>query len=185
MRKKLIALSLLAMSSAVATDAMAEVGFQFRVPFQVTSAAGFTNVTGTSTLLTFDVDASTTVGVLNENLSYMDTKGGLAAAGTTTVSALRMQKNITDVVNVGLDFGHINHSTAASVAPATVAAAAAGSGQMADVFGGAKLASSKGGKVSSYMNAELLYRFAKTNIAAANENNLGGVQLSIAAGVNF
>jgi len=178
MRNKLVAISLLAASSMIATEAMAEVGFQFRVPFNITKSSTVTVPSGTGFLLSFDVDSATTVGVLNENWTYTDTKGGTAAAAYA-ITAVRMQKNISDVVNAGLDVGTTTQMTQAG------GLLAGGTGTMVDVFGGAKLLSSKGGKISSYLNAELMYRIARTGVTTGNDPNLGGVQLSIAAGANF
>lgn len=163
MRNKILAISMVAAASMVATPAMAEVGFQFRVPFQVTHSKDLNKATGTATLLTFDIDSATTVGILNENSTYTS---AAAVASTLNLNALRIQKNVTDMVNVGMDFGNV--------------VATSGNGTAADIFGGAKLLSSKGSKVASYLTAEVLYRFAKTPT-----ENLGGVQLSLAAGVNF
>ncbi|MEQ1533398.1 MAG: hypothetical protein HOO97_09865 [Sideroxydans sp.] len=171
MKKNILLVSMLAATSMMATEAMAEVGFQFRIPFQVTKSAAFSKSTGTATLLTFDVDAGTTVGILNENIAFTDTTGGGAVPATLSFNGLRVQKNLMDVVNVGMDFGNVTSSVT-------------GSGNAADIFGGAKLLSSKGGKIGSYLNAELLYRVAKTT-GAGGETNFGGVQLSLAAGVNF
>lgn len=177
MRKKLLVASMLA-SSLIATDALAEVGFEFRVPFQITKATGVSNETGYATLLSFDVGSGMAAGILNEHTTYTDTgpTGALAAArGSFDVTALRVEKKLTDFVSAGVDVGNVLQTVGA--APAT--------GMVLDVFGRAKFLSSRG-KVGSFMSAELMYRSANTNMAAAaGVANLGGVKLVLSAGIDF
>lgn len=177
MYKKLI-ISLLAVSSFIAAEAMAEVGFQFRVPFQISGAPGVSNSAGSGFLLTFDIDQTTTVGVLTERTTYSDQKSAGAAPIAPTVgysysiTAVRMQKDLTEMVRAGMDMGNITQTSNAG--------AVTGNGTVADVFANAKLITSKGSKVSSFMCVEMLYRIAKVNSNA--ETDMGGTQISLSAG---
>lgn len=172
MRKNLIVVSLVALFVSFAAVSFAEVGFQFRVPFQATAnKSDLKDVSGISTLLTFDIDPGTTVGVLNEQEAFTDgSTAGLK--GTFNVTAVRFSKKVAEPIYVGLDLGNISGSVVGK--------------PMADVFGGVNLLSSKG-KVVSYLNVELLYRFAKTTstLAGSTLDDFGGTQLSFGAGINF
>ena len=179
--KKLIAVSLIAASSMIATEAMADVSFQFRVPFVATSPSGVTNQAGDGFLLAFDVDSSTSVGILSEHTTYSDQKAAGAPPVAPTagfsydITAVRMQKSLTDSIGAGLDIGHITQNTNA--------AAVAGTGSMADVFANVKLVTSKGSKVNSFLSGEVLYRVARVN--SVDQTDLGGVMLVLSAGVGF
>lgn len=179
MRKNLIVVSLVALFVSFAAVSFAEVGFQFRVPYQ-----GTTNVSdvksgasGSSVLLTFDIDPSTTVGILSEQINFTEKVGAADVAGRYNVNAIRIIKTVVDPIYLGIDLGTANFSGAFAAPQANVA----------DVLGGVKLLSSKG-KVTSFLNFELAYRFLKASAApsaAAGATDFGGAFVSLGTGITF
>lgn len=169
--RKLVLASMLA---AVSAPALADVHFDFGVPFQVTKKTEIGNLSGYSTSLMVDLDSSTSVGIYGEEQTYQDRSGAAAVAGKMTVSAFRFQKTVMENVSVGLNMGEISNTSAT--------AANSGNGNLADIFGKVMLASSKG-KVNSYLSTELKYRMAKSTGVAAND--FSGIQLLLGAGLNF
>jgi hypothetical protein len=162
-------------STAFAADST--LGFQFRVPFTVTTDANIKNSSANSILLSFFVDQDTEIGILSEHYAFTDTTGGLAVAASYDVNALRVSKNLAIApipVYVGLDLGQM------SILVGTVP----GATPMADLFGGVKLLSSKG-KVTSFLGVEVAYRMARAELAGTGIRNYGGVGLNLSAGVNF
>lgn len=162
-------------STASASDN--SLGFQFRVPFTVTSDANIKNANANSILLSFSMDQDTEVGMLSEQYSFKDASAGGTATGYE-VNALRVSKNLSlgpVPVYVGLDLGQMNVLAAAGSLGAT---------SMADLFGGVKLLSSKG-RVTSFLGVEVAYRMAKAELAGTGIKNYGGVGLNLSAGLNF
>lgn len=91
--------------------------------------------------------------------------------------AVMWEPPITDVVGVGMNLGNISSATTGTVS--------SGTGAVADIFGNAKLFSTKG-KVNFYLSTELKYRIAQeTNTVAAAASNFGGLQFLFNAGINF
>ena len=187
MHKKITALSIsiLAAAAIYSSTASAEVGFEFRVPFQTNNKSSMSNYAATSSLLKFDLDEGTYVGLLNEGGGYTDNGSTTTTtkAVSTTLQALRIAKKTMDFADktslfVGLDLGNVSsNGIAFSNAP------------VADIFGEIKLLSSKG-KVTSYMSAELLYRVANVSPLSATSTvypltDIGGVQAVIGAGIGF
>ena len=177
MRKNLIVVSLVALFVSFAAVSFAEVGIQFRVPYQgVTSNSDIkSGSSGTSVLLTFDIDPSTTVGILSEQINYTEkpAAGGADVAGKYNVNAIRVSKAISEPVYVGIDLGTANF--AATQAP------------LADILGGVKFLSSKG-KITSYLNVEVAYRLLTTSAAptiAGGATNFGGAFVTLGAGIIF
>lgn len=171
--RNLAAIILSVLFLSLATVSFAEVGIQFKVPYQGTANDGDlkTGASGTSTLLTFDLDAGTTVGILNENINFTDTGGAADVTGDYTVNAIRVTKAVVDPVYVGIDLGGASGDV---------------KGTVGDVLGGVKLLSSKG-KITSFLNVELLYRLMRVDapIAGGVADDFGGVFLSVGAGVTF
>lgn len=174
MRKNLIVVSLVALFVSFAAVSFAEVGIQFRVPYQ-----GFANKsevksgsTGTSLLLTFDIDPGTTVGILTEQINFTEKIGAADTAGKYNVNAIRVSKAVSEPVYIGIDLGTANFAT--QQAP------------LADILGGVKLLSSKG-KVTSYLNVEVAYRLLTTAAApnAGGVTDFGGAFVSLGTGLTF
>lgn len=168
MRKIMPVVTMIAVFVSFTALAYAEVGFQFRIPFQVVQKKQLKDVGGQASLLTFDLDAGTNVGILNEHIDFTDNGGAAPAAGTYDFTALRITKSLVDPVYLGLDLGTAN--------------CGAVNKNVADVFGGVKLLASKG-KINSFLNVELLYRFMKVTVG--NVTDFSGVMLNVGAGINF
>lgn len=181
MRKNLLVVSLVALFVSFASASFAEVGVQFRVPYQGTAndSSVKSGASGSSVLITFDIDAGTTVGILTEQINYTEKVGAADIANRYNVNAIRVTKAISEPVYVGIGLGSANF-----------AAAGAGTAQqapLADIVGGVKLLSSKG-KITSFLNVELAYRLlrtAATPSSAAGVTDFGGTFVSLGAGVNF
>ena len=181
MRKNLLVVSLVALFVSFAAVSFAEVGIQFRVPYQgVTSNSDIkSGSSGTSVLLTFDIDPSTTVGILSEQINYTEkpAAGGADVAGKYNVNAIRVSKAISEPVFVGIDLG-----TASFAGPVSAQQA-----PLADILGGVKFLSSKG-KITSYLNVEVAYRLLTTSAAptiAGGATNFGGAFVTLGAGLIF
>ncbi len=168
MRKVLIVATVIAVFVSFTGAAFAEIGFEFRVPFQVVGKKDMKDVSGQATLLQFDLDGGTKVGILNEHIDYTDKL--LAASFSYDITAIRISKTIVEPVTVGLDMGGLQCGNATK--------------NIADIFGGVKLLASKG-KITSYFNVELLYRFAKFTPNANGVTDLSGAMLNFGAGLNF
>lgn len=177
MRKNILLASLFAASATFATAAMADVHFEFSLPFTLNNPNGVSGLTGVATALSLDVDSSTALGIYAEQMNYSDTIN--AAAGTASsynIQAFHFTKSINDTVNVGLNLGNLTQTVAANF-----------TGTVADVYGTARLLSTKG-KINSYLDTGMKFRMAKTNAAGTAgtaANNLGGLQFTIGAGLNF
>jgi len=179
MRKNLLVVSLVALFVSFASASFAEVGFQFRVPYQGTAndSALKSGASGSSVLLTFDIDPSTTIGILSEQINFTEKVGNADVAGKYNVNAIRVIKTVVDPIYIGIDLGSANFDGFAADPQAS----------LADVLGGVKLLSSKG-KVTSFLNFELAYRFLKApaSPSVANGNtDFGGAFVSLGAGVTF
>ncbi len=179
MRKNLFIVSLIALFVSFAAVSFAEVGFQFRVPYQGTTNDSNvkSGASGSSVLLTFDIDPSTTVGILSEQINFTEKSGSTDLAGRYNVNAIRVTKAVADPIYIGIDLGSANFSGVANSPQAT----------LADVLGGVKLLSSKG-KVTSFLNFELAYRFLKPSAApsvSGGATDFGGTFVSLGAGINF
>lgn len=168
MRKGMIIVTAVAIIAAFTSMAYAEIGFEFRIPFQVVGKKDMRDVNGQGTLLSFDLDAGTKVGILNEHVDYTDKL--LNAGQTYDLTALRISKTVLEMVSVGLDLGGLSCGNSTK--------------NIADIFGGVRLLEKKG-KVTSYFNVELLYRFAKFQPIANGVNDLSGVMVNVGAGINF
>lgn len=169
--------AVLASFSFAAAAADNAVGFQFRVPFTVSTDANIKNSNANSILLSFSMDQDTEVGILSEQYTFKDNSVGGTATGFD-VNALRVSKNLAIgpvPVYIGLDLGQMN---------VLAAAGSLGSANMADLFGGVKLLSSKG-KVTSFLGVEVAYRMAKAELAGTGIKNYGGLGLNLSAGLNF
>lgn len=179
MRKNLYVGSLVALFVSLASVSFAEVGVQFRVPYQATANEGNvkTGGSGSSVMLTFDIDSTTTVGILNEQINFSESVAGANVTGRYNVNALRVAKLVSDPIYVGVNLGSANFTGAGGLTPQTT---------LADVFGGLKLMSSKG-KVTSSLNFEVTYRFLKAATAAnaGGATDFGGTLVSLGAGVTF
>lgn len=181
MRKNLLVVSLVALFVSFAAVSFAEVGIQFRVPYQgVTSNSDVkSGASGSSVLLTFDIDPSTTVGLLSEQINYTEKPkaGGADVADKYTVNAIRVSKAISEPVYVGIDLGTASFGGVVSAQQAP----------LADILGGVKLLSSKG-KITSYLSVEVAYRLLTTSVAptiAGGSTNFGGAFVSLGAGLTF
>jgi len=171
MRKNILLASLFVASTVVSTSAIADIHFGFALPFNVTKISGTSGMTGIATSLMVDVDSGTALGLYGEEATFTGTGGD-----NLSIAAFRIQKSVTDTVNVGLNMGTID------IVGADGTAAAPNTGNVADIFGNAKLLSTKG-KINSYLSAELKYRIARTGHATLNK--FGGVQFGLGAGLNF
>ncbi|MBM2838292.1 MAG: hypothetical protein HW415_917 [Deltaproteobacteria bacterium] len=181
MRKNLIVVSLVALFVSFAAVSFAEVGIQFRVPYQglANKSDVKSGASGSSVLLTFDLDAGTTVGILTEQINYIEkpAAGGADVAGRYNVNAIRITKAISEPVYVGIDLGTASFSGPASAQQAS----------LADILGGVKLLSSKG-KITSYLNVEVAYRLLTTSAAptiGGGVTDFGGAFVSLGAGLTF
>lgn len=172
--RKIFLASMLAAAASVPLTAMADVHFEFGIPFQVTKKASLGSFTGYSTALLLDVDSGTALGIFGEEQNYSDRSAAVGVPATSSVFGFRIQKAVTDIVNVGMDL--------AEITTVSGTAANSGTGNLADFFGNVKLLSTKG-KINSYLSAEMKYRTAKTSGAAAND--FSGLQLALGAGLNF
>lgn len=174
MRKNLIVVSLVALFVSFAAVSFAEVGIQFRVPYQgmANKSELKSGSTGSSVLLTFDIDAGTTVGILTEQINFTEKIGAADTAGKYTVNAIRVSKAVSEPVYVGLDLGTANF--AATQAP------------LADILGGVKLMASKG-KITSYLSVEVAYRLLTAPAApnAGGVTDFGGTFVTLGAGLTF
>lgn len=169
--------TVLASFTSTASAADNAIGFQFRVPFTVSTDSNIKNSNANSILLSFFMDQETEVGILSEQYTFKDNSAGGTATGMD-VNALRVSKNLAIgpiPVYVGLDLGQMNVLSAAG---------SLGSTNMADLFGGIKLLSSKG-KVTSFLGVEVAYRMAKAELAGTGIKNYGGLGLNLSAGLNF
>lgn len=182
MIKKLILASSIAVCTLSATAAIAadSVGFQFRVPFAVTSDSNIKSSSANSLLISFFLDQDTEAGILTENYAIKDgTTPGTANITGYDVNALRISKNLTTAgpVYVGMDLGKMSVRTGTT---------SAGSISMADIFGGVRLLSTKN-KITSFLGVELAYRMATADFGTtvSGIKDFGGVGLNLSAGVNF
>lgn len=182
MIKKLILASSIALCTLSATAAIAadSVGFQFRVPFAITTDSNIKNSSANSLLISFFLDQDTEAGILTENYALKDDSGAGSLIGGFDVNALRISKNLATggPVYVGMDLGKMNVRNAAGTSVGAIS--------MADIFGGVRLLSTKG-KVTSFLGVELAYRMANADFGTtvSKINNFGGVGLNLSAGVNF
>ncbi len=163
--------SVMAFALILPSRAFADTGIQLRVPYQGVTNDGALKggASGSGVLLSFGLDAGTTVGLLSEMINFTDNN----VAGTYNVNAIRISKDILDPLFVAVDLG----SAANAVRQAT----------LADVAFGAHLLGSKG-KVNSYLNVEVLYRILNPGasfVAGGTATNYGGVSLVIGAGLSF
>lgn len=175
-KKIALASSIAFVSFASSASAADSIGFQFRVPFAISTDSNIKNSSANSFLLSFSLDQDTEAGILTENYAIKDGSAGGTVTGFD-VNALRISKNLVAgiPVYVGMDLGKMNIRSAG---------ASLGAISMADVFGGVRLLSSKG-KVNSFLAVEMAYRLAKTEITGTDIKDFGGVGLNLSAGVNF
>lgn len=176
-KKTALASAVFATLTSTAFAAETAVGFQFRVPFTVSTDTNIKNANANSILLSFSMDQDTEVGMLSEHYAFKDNSAGGTATGYE-VNALRVSKNLAvgaAPVYAGLDLGQMNILTAAGSLGAT---------NMADIFGGVKLLTSKG-RVTSFLGVEVAYRMAKAELAGTGIKNYGGLGVNLSAGLNF
>jgi len=169
-------LAILSPSANAEPSSNANIGFHWRIPYQAVSNDGNlkAGANGSSLLLTFGLDNTTTIGILSEHISFVDkTAAGAAAPGSYDVSALRITKDASDTFFVGLDLG--------------TATSAATTATLGDVIGGARLLGSRG-KINTFFNFEIMYRLLNPTasfVATGTTTNFGGGFVALSAGVTF
>ncbi|MBI5178592.1 MAG: hypothetical protein HZA04_04975 [Nitrospinae bacterium] len=175
---RFLAILTLGLALVLPAQAFADVGIQLRVPYQ--ASANDTKVgsaMGSGILISFDLDANTSVGLLSEQVSFTEkpaAAGAVDVNSTYMVNAIRLSKFVNELYYAAVDLG--SGTNAVAQAP------------LADIVFGTHITGTKGGKMTSFFAGELMYRMfnpGKTMVAGGSATNYGGVVLAISAGLSF
>lgn len=177
--KKFLVVCLVGGVLAFASTAMAEVGMQFGVPYMATaSGSGIdSGGSGSSVMITFDVDPTVTIGVLHEQVAMTEKVGAASQSLNYSLTGLRLNKTILENYYVGIGLGSANiRNNAAATSNAPVG----------DVVLGTKIYPTRN-KISTFVSGEVGYRFMQVAAApnAGGQSDLSGVRVAIAVGVTF
>ena len=173
MRKGMLVATMVAIFVACTSLAFAEGSSQFRLPMQVTRSAELKDINGQGYLLTFDLANNMSVGILSENIDFVNNT--IPLHDIYSIYAFRISKTLAEPITVGVDFGTAHCGVGNTEVYKNVA----------DIFGGVKLLTSRGGKITTFLNVELLYRFLKTDQFSAGVKDFSGTMVNVGAGINF
>ena len=168
----------------LATGVFAEATDKF-INFEFSSivmgtAGSKTAVSGNSFILSFDLDDSVKVGVLQENLGLSLTQGGATVSGTMTVNAINLDYKVAEKVTTGINVGSAVIPAAITAGTSTIAASSAA---LSDIYVKGVHKVGKKGEV----NISLGYRImAVSDTGAANAfENMNGIIAKVGFSVGF
>ncbi|MBI5177795.1 MAG: hypothetical protein HZA04_00870 [Nitrospinae bacterium] len=156
--------------------AFAEITFEGRIPYQLTSATDkVIGASGVGMLISYRWEAAdTSLGWLIEEMNFTEkNSAGANMKGIYHLDAIRIGKNIGDPAYIAADFGSVSSLM--------------GHGNVVDVACGGRLLKSWD-KFSSYLSLELMYRFLDTRDSLAingTATTYSGAFLNIGVGVTF